>query len=183
MPLFSRRVSYRLRRVLRVPAEIVVAVFLILDSLIAPLFGPVMRALSRLRIIQRLEAAIAALPPYAILVLLVVPFAIAEVAKAYAVVLMAQERFVTGVAIFIGAYIVSILVCERIFHAGRAPLMTIGWFRRAFDWIMALKARIFDMIRTTAAWRAAQDLRDRARDLVRRLRPLVTRRTAKRRQV
>lgn len=183
MPLFSRRFAYRLRRAARLPVEIVVAAFLLIDSLIAPLFGPIMRALSRLRIIQRLEAMIARLPAYVILVLLVVPFALAELAKAYAVILMAQDHLVTGVAIFIGAYIVSILVCERIFHAGRAPLMTIGWFQRGFDWIMALKARVFTFIRATAAWRAAQDLRARAADMVRRLRPLFARRGARRRQV
>lgn len=182
MSLVRRRPLDRLRRVARVATEIVVAVFLLLDSLVAPLFGPVMRALSRLRIIQRLEVLIAGLPPYAILVLLVVPFAIAELAKAYAVLLMAEEHLVTGVSIFVGAYIVSILVCERIFHAGRAPLMTIGWFRRAFDWIMALKARVFDLIRATAVWRAAADLRARVAASIRALRPAPGRRGAKRRQ-
>ncbi len=151
------------RRLARLPAELVVGLYFILDAIIGPLFGPLMRLLSRLRLIQRLEAAIADLPAYVLLVLLVVPFAVAELAKAYAVVLMGSGHFKTGLLIFIGAYIVSILVCERIFHAGRARLMTIGWFARAFTWTMGYKDRMLAWFKTTEVWRLASDARERAR--------------------
>ena len=158
------------RRLARLPAQLVVGLYFLLDAIIGPLFRPLMRFLSRLRLIQALERLIANLPPYVLLVLLVVPFAVAEGAKAYAVILMGSGHFMTGVLIFIGAYVVSILVCERIFHAGRAQLMTIGWFARGFAWVMGYKDRLFAWFRTTEVWRLATDIREKARVTLRRTR-------------
>lgn len=167
MPQSSPSLS---RRLGRLPAELLVGLYVALDAIIGPLFRPLMRFLSRLRLIKRLEAAIARLPPYVLLVLLVVPFILAEGAKAYAVILMGGGHLKTGVLVFIGAYVVSILVCERIFHAGRAQLMTIGWFARGFAWVMGYKDRLLAWFRTTEVWRFATDLRERARASLRRMR-------------
>ena len=116
------------QRALRLLAEIVVAVYVVVDSIVFALFRPVVRWLSRLRIVQRIERWIQSLHPYVILVVMVVPFIIAELAKVFAVYWMAEGHFRTGMTIFIGAYVVSIFVCERILHAGKAQLLTIPWF-------------------------------------------------------
>jgi hypothetical protein len=159
-----------LRFILNVAAEILVAIYVVLNGIVGPLFGPIMRGLSRLKLIQRIEQTIAGLPPYLILVLLVVPFGIAELAKVYALLLMAEDHFRTGLTIFIGAYVVSILVCERTFHAGKAQLMTIGWFKSLFDWVMAVKERVLGWFRETRIWRMSADMRRRLSDMVRRVR-------------
>jgi hypothetical protein len=74
---------------------------------------------------------------------------------------MDEDHVRVGLTIFIGAYIVSILVCERIFSAGRAQLMTIGWFRIFYTWLIALRDRILTICRETAVWRVVA--RGRAR--------------------
>jgi hypothetical protein len=158
-----------MRRLSRIPAEIVVGLYVGLDFLVSPLFRPLMRWLSGLRLIQRLETWIGSLPPYVLLVLLVVPFAIAELAKAYAVFLMGSGHFKTGITIFVGAYIVSILVCERTFSAGKAQLMTIGWFAKLWTWLMGYKDRILTWFRSTEVWRLAADLKQKARLTLRRV--------------
>jgi len=139
-------------------AEIVVGVYVILDGLIAPLFRPIMRFLSTLELVRRIERWIVSLPPYVILVVLVVPFGIAELTKVYAVFLMGTGHFKTGFTIFVGAYVATVLVCERILHAGKPQLMKIGWF----------KDRILAWFRATAAWRLAVDLKQKARIAVQR---------------
>ena len=159
-----------MRRLARLPAELLVGLYILLDAVIGPLFRPAMRFLSRLNLVRWLEAAIARLPPYVLLALLGVPFAVAELAKAYAVIMMGSGHILTGVLIFIAAYVVSILVCERIFHAGRAQLMTIGWFARSFNWIMAVKDRLLAWFRTTEVWRLATDMKQRAQLGLRRMR-------------
>jgi len=146
---------------------VVVGLYVVADGFVAPVFRPVMRWLSRLALVQRLERWIASLPPYVILVLLVVPFAIAELAKAFAVFLMGTGHFKMGFTIFVGAYIVSILVCERTFNAGRAQLMTIGWFAVLFSWVMAYKERILAWFRTTEAWQLALEFKQNARAALR----------------
>lgn len=159
-----------LRRLLSIPVEIIVAIYIVLDGIVAPLFWPLVRWLSSLRIIQRVEKAIGSLPPYVILVLLVVPFAIAEVTKAYAVILMASGHFRTGLIMMISAYILSVVFCERTLHAGRDQLMTIGWFKILFDWVMAIKDHLLDWFRRTRVWKLAETFRQRARIALRRTR-------------
>ena len=151
------------RRILAIPLEIVVGFFVVLDAIVRPLFSPVVRFLSSLRLIRRLEAWIGSLNPYVILVLLGAPFAVAEVTKVYAVILMAEGHFQLGMTLFIGAYVVSILVCERTFHAGKDQLLTIGWFKWGYDWVMLVKDGIVAWIVATRAWRLVEALRQRAR--------------------
>ena len=134
-------------------------IYVVLDGIVSPLFGPLVRWLSRLRPVRRLERAIASLNPYVILVLLVVPFGFAEFAKVYGLILTADGHYRIGMTMFIGAYVVSILVCERIFHAGKAPLMTIVWFKVTYEWLMAIRDRILAWFRETRIWRAVVDLK------------------------
>lgn len=159
-----------LRRFFGLLAEIVVGLFLVVDSIIRPLFGPLVRFLSELRLIKRLEAWIGSLHPYVILVLLGVPFGIAELTKVYAVILMAEEHFRIGMTLFIGAYVVSILVCERTFHAGKGQLLKIWWFKIGYDWVMAIKDHILDWFRETRIWQLAVALRQRVKIGLRRTR-------------
>ena len=156
------------RRTLRILGEIVVALYVVADSAASLLFRPVMSFLSGLQIVQRLERGINALPPYVILVLMVVPFAIAEFAKVFAIFWMSEGHFHTGMIIFVGAYIVSIFVCERILHAGKNKLMTIGWFAACYTWIMAFRDQIFGWFRETSIWKASIGIRDKTQNLLQR---------------
>ncbi len=151
------------QRALRLLAEIVVAIYVVVDSIVFAVFRPVVRWLSRLRVVQRLERWIQSLHPYVILVVMVVPFIVAELAKVFAVYWMAEGHFRSGMTIFIGAYVVSIFVCERILHAGKAQLLTIPWFAWIYNWIMALRDGILNWFRRTAIWRMAVLLKNNAR--------------------
>ena len=157
-----------LRRAARVLAEIVVTLYVVADSAISLLCRPVMRFLSSLRIVQRLERAINALPAYVILVLMVGPFILAEFAKIFALFWMSEGHVRSGMTIFISAYVVSIFGCERILHAGKPKLMTIPWFAACYGWVMALRDHIFAWFRRTTVWRTAMDLRERGHALLQR---------------
>lgn len=157
-----------LQRVLRILAEIIVAIYVIADSIVFALFRPAVRWLSRLRVVQRLERGIQALPPYVILVVMVVPFIIAELAKVFAVYWMAEGHFRTGMTIFVLAYIVSIFVCERILHAGKAQLLTIPWFAWIYNWIMGLRDAMLAWFKQTAIWRSVVALKEKVRPAMRR---------------
>ena len=159
-----------IRRILTIPLEIVVGFFVVLDAIVRPLFSPLVRFLSSLRLIRKLEAWIGSLNPYVILVLLGLPFAVAEVTKVYAVILMAEEHFRLGMTLFIGAYVVSILVCERTFHAGKDQLLTIAWFKWGYDWVMTIKDQIVAWIVEKRAWQVVEAMRQRVRQGWRRLR-------------
>lgn len=148
-------------------AQVIVGIWVVVDSILSPIFGPFMRWLSRLRVIQAIERGIAALPPYVILVLLAVPFGVEEVVKIYAFVLMGGGHFVSGFALYIACHVFAILVCERIFSAGKAQLMTIPWFARLFDWLNGYKERLVAWVKATAMYRRAMEWKSQARQTAR----------------
>ncbi|AMD57128.1 hypothetical protein AWN88_02410 [Agrobacterium tumefaciens] len=122
----------KIRTILVFPLRAIIVFAMVLDGIFRPLYRPVIRALSNLKIIQRLESRIAQLPRLAILLCLAVPFAIAEPMKIIGLVLFAHGAFKSGVVLTIIAHLSTFLVVERIYHAGREKLLTYGWLA----WIM-----------------------------------------------
>ena len=151
-------------------AQFVVGVYVVVDSVLGPVFRPLMRWLSSLHVVQRVEAWIGSLSPYAVLVLFAIPLAVEEVTKFYGLVLMGGGHFKTGLLLYIGAHVFAILVCERIFSAGKAKLLTIGWFAKLFTWLKGYKDRLVAWFKATETYRKAQRLKASMRDTLNRWR-------------
>jgi hypothetical protein len=149
-------------RVLRAVARFIVAVLVVgytlLDELLFPLFRPVIRWLTGLQLFQRIGAAIGRLPPYGALLLLAVPFALIEPVKLLALLVIASGRVVEGTVLLLIAHALSLLICERIFHAGYVPLMRIGWLKALLGWLFALRDRAIAWGKGTAIWKAAASM-------------------------
>ena len=159
-----------LRRFLLLVAKAVVVVYVILDGIVTPIFRPLLRWVSRLRFVIRLQDIVAALPAYAILVLLLVPLAIAEPAKIYALLLMGEGHFASGIATMAMAYLVSLVVCERIYAAGREKLRTITWFAKLIDWLIGNRDRLLAWARTTSIWTFSIKFKRSVRELITKIR-------------
>ncbi len=159
-----------LRRFLLFVAKAVVVVYVILDGIVTPIFRPLLRWVARLRFVIRLQDIVAALPPYAILLLLIVPLAIAEPAKIYALVLMGEGHFASGIATMAIAYLVSLVICERIYNAGREKLRTIVWFAKLMDWLTGNRDRLLAWARTTWIWAFSIKFKRRMHELATKLR-------------
>lgn len=136
---------------------VVVAVvgYTVLDELLFPVFRPVIVWLTGLRLFQKLGEALGRLPPYVALVALGVPFVIIEPAKLLAIWWAAQGHVVQGTGLLLVAQVLSLLVCERIFHAAYEPLMRIGWLKAVLGWLFGLRDRAIALARSTAAWKQA----------------------------
>ena len=150
-PLFFRVV----RAIARFIVTIAVVIYTILDELLFPLVRPLLRWLSALRLFAAIGAIIARLPPYVVLVLLAVPFAIIEPVKVFALYWGATGHVLQGTLILIAAQILSIFTCDRIYHVGRGQLMKIGWFRRLMTWLVSLRDKALAWARTTRIWQSA----------------------------
>ncbi len=144
-------------------AEIIVTFYLVLDGIFRPLFRPLMRWLAKLRFVIRLNEMIAGLPAYAVLALLVFPFAVAEPAKVYALYLMASGHVIIGAAAMIAAYLVSIVVVDRIFEAGKPKLFTIPWFLKLWTWLVFYRDRMLVWLKSTYVWKRASEVKQRFR--------------------
>jgi hypothetical protein len=158
------------RRLFLSAAKAVVVVYIVLDGIVTPVVRPLLRWVARLRFVIRLQDIVATLPPYAILALLSVPFAVAEPAKIYALYLMTEGQLATGLVTIALAYLVSLLVVERIYHAGRTKLKTIPWFAKLMDWLTGIRDRLLAWVRATRVWAFSVRLKRNARALAAKLR-------------
>ena len=159
-----------LHRLFLLAAKAVVVLYVVLDGIVTPLVRPLLLWVARLRFVIRLQDIVAALPPYAILVLLAIPFAVAEPAKIYALYLMTEGQFAAGLGTIAMAYFVSLVVVERIYHAGRAKLKTIPWFAKLMAWLTGIRDRLLAWARTTWVWAISVKLKRDARALAAKLR-------------
>ena len=105
-----------------------------------------------MKLFERLGALIGASPPYLVLVYLAVPLILIEPMKVYALVLFATGHLISGAVLLLIAQVLSLLICERIYHAGHGPLMRIGWFRLLMGWIIALRDKALARVKSSPAW-------------------------------
>jgi hypothetical protein len=160
-----------LKRLLLLPIQIVVGFIVIIDEFARPVYGPLIRRFSELRVVEAAEVAIARLPRFVILVLLAVPLAIAEPLKIYGLLRIAEGHVVRGVVILALAYLASFLLIERIFDAGKDKLMTYRWFAWLMNLIAWIRGSIFNWLKATPVWgmvAATKDFAGRAARAVRR---------------
>lgn len=119
--------------------EVFAAIILIVDAVARPVYRPLLEWFANLAMIHRFEAWIATLPRFVILVFFAVPFIVAEPLKVLAVYLIAIGMVVSGVVLMAVAYLVSFLVVERIYHAGREKLLTYPWFKWGMDRVVFVR--------------------------------------------
>jgi hypothetical protein len=144
-----------LRRILRLPVLVLAVLVVLVDDGFRALVIPAVRALARLRIVQRVEAAVARLPAYALLTLFLVPLAIIEPLKVYGLFLFGQGRILSGIMVFVVAKVVGLGLAERLFAIGRDKLLSIPWFATCYRWLLALRDTIHGWVAETTVWRQA----------------------------
>ena len=163
------------RRFARAIGRFVVGIFVVgytvLDAVLSLLFGPLIRALSALRLFGAIGALLGRLPPYLVLLILAVPFVVLEPLKVFALYWFALGHLVQGGELLVVAHGLSILTLERLYHAGKPQLMKIGWFALLMDWLGGLRDAALRIARSTGAWqwaaRVVNDVRAWFRGLVR----------------
>jgi hypothetical protein len=166
----QRSTAYRAARAVgRFVVGIFVVAYAVLDAILSPVFRPLIRFLSELRLFEAIGALLLRLPPYLVLLILAVPFVVLEPLKVFALYWFALGHLIQGGVLLIVAHGLSILTLERLYHAGRPQLMKIGWFATLMSWLGGLRDAALSFARSTGAWQwAARVIRD-SRAWVRRL--------------
>jgi hypothetical protein len=150
-------------RILLAIVKGVLAALVLLDEAARPLYRPLSRWIASLRIVARMEEAVARLPRLAILIVLAVPFVVAEPLKIVGLLLMARGRVVAGLVILALAYLASFLLVERIYHAGRDKLLTYRWLAWLMGLIVSIRERLLAWVKASAAYAFALRIRDDVR--------------------
>jgi hypothetical protein len=152
-----------LRSPWRLPLMALAVLVVLVDDAFRAVVLPPVRALSRLQLVQKVEAAVARLPAYGVLTLFLVPLAIIEPLKIYGLFLFGQGRFALGIAVFVVAKVVGLGLAERLFAIGRGKLLSIRWFAACHAWLIAMREKAYRWLKSTRFWPQAQTLAARAR--------------------
>lgn len=126
-------------RVLALPLKAVIALVVLVDEIFRPVYRPVIDRILANPFFALLDRQVSLLPRWAILIVFTVPFLVAEPLKLVAVILFAKGRVILGVMTFAVAQLLTFILVERIFHAGRAKLLSYGWLAWAVDRVSRLR--------------------------------------------
>lgn len=154
--------------IIRLARTIIVGAFNILFALILlfeewgwqPLLAA-FRWLERYRIVARVEAWIAALPPYGALAIFVAPSAILLPVKFIGLWLLANGQLLAAGLLLVLAKIASTALVARIFMLTQPALMQLAWFARLYHWFIPWKEELFARVRASFAWRYGRILKAR----------------------
>lgn len=119
--------------------------------------------LARLPVFAWLERHIAALPPYAALVVFFVPALALLPVKLLALYWISLGYPMLGVGTIVVAKIVGTAIVARLFQLTQPSLMRLAWFAALYRRWAAWKAAVVAAVRASAAWQSAARAVRRAR--------------------
>jgi hypothetical protein len=152
----AARVWRRTKRFLTLPLVLVAVILVLFDDLFRPWVKAAVARLARLPLWRWIESRIERLPPYATLALFLIPVAIIEPLKVYALYLMGLGHVVGGVLTLV--------------TISRDKLLSIAWFAWCFDRAVAFKTVVHDWIVQSRVWILAKRLAAYAREALRQVR-------------
>lgn len=147
----------RYKRILSLIGRGLIAVPLLAEALARPAYRPLLRAVSRLTILQRLDRWVAAKPRWLILLVLAVPFLGVEPLKVLGLVWIGEGLILRGLGMLGFAYGASFVLVERIYSAGRDKLRSYHWLAKCIDFAVSIRDAALTTLRTTQAWHMAEE--------------------------
>lgn len=148
---------------LRALFRVALGVLIIIDELVRPLYEPLQQWLEALALVRKFERWVAGLPPLAILTLIGVPYAVVEPVKFVAMLRIADGHVMMGSLVLLLAYLVSFVLIERVYTAGRDQLMRLPAAAWVINMSVAVRGRL-------SRWLRLPELKARARVMWRWLR-------------
>jgi len=151
----TANLARKMRRVMNAPLLAIAVIVVLVDDVFRALVIPAVRALARLGLVRRIEAGIARLPPIGILLLFLIPLAVIEPFKIYALYLLGEGRFLSALLTFALAKVVGLGLAERLFAIGREKLLSIRWFAWCHARILAIRDHTHAWLARTRFWQQA----------------------------
>ncbi|MCK1423571.1 hypothetical protein IVB14_29070 [Bradyrhizobium sp. 180] len=90
-----------------------------------------------------LKRTIKNLGPYPSLLLLAVPTATVEPLKLVALAVAGKGHWITGTAMIVACYLLSLCVVERLFVIVKPKLLTLPWFAKLWNAVTSVRTAIF----------------------------------------
>jgi hypothetical protein len=130
------------RKILNIFLTALVLIYLILDELIwERIAEPIYKFLHGLKILHKLEIAIAGLNRYAVLVLFLVLFVAVEGLGIVSIGLFAQGLIVPATILYAGKIPITAFTFWM-FKITQDKLLTFGWFKMCYEWLLSVIHKI-----------------------------------------
>ena len=143
------------KKLLTPPMIVLAAMIMFFEEWLWDRLTAMMARVARLPVLQRLEVRLAALPPYPAMAVFLLPGLLLLPVNLFAMWLAANGQALAGTGLLIAAKLVGTAILARLFTVCKPSLLTVGWFRRLYEGITRLKARLYAAIKAMAAWQAA----------------------------
>ena len=131
-----------MRRWLR-PFWVLLALLFLLEAWLWEHLEPLVARLVSLvpwgRVKDWLRAALAKLPPWAALIVFVIPFIVLLPLKFLEVWLLATQQWIAAALVLVLAKLLGLGVTAFIFEVTRDKLLQMPWFRRFYEWVLWLR--------------------------------------------
>lgn len=168
--LYSIHATKRVR-----PLWVILALLLVVEAWLWDHLEPIVARVVNFVPWRKLKIAVARwiedLPPYAALVVFVVPFIVVLPVKFVGLCFIATGNWFGSITTLLLAKLFGLGVTAFVFDATRDKLLQISWFRRMYDWVMSAR---------DWAYAQTEPIRARIRKLLWMLRPERARRTFRR---
>jgi hypothetical protein len=151
----SRPPGKLLKRLIAAPFVLLAAIIILIEDWLWDDLARLAAAIGRLPVFHQIEALITKLPPYAALVFFAVPSLLLVPVKLVALYFISHGHAIFGFLTVVGAKIAGTALVARVFTLTRPNLMRIGWFAWAYERFIAFKARVYEVIKSTAIYQSA----------------------------
>lgn len=149
------------RRFLRYIAMAALAVVLLFEEWGWEPLAAALARLARLPLWAWLERRIAALPPWAAVLVFFVPMVALFPIKLLALYLFAKGYATAGLGLLLAAKLAGTAVLARLFSLTQPALMRLAWFAYGYPRWKAWKDALFEKVRRSAPWRAGRHMKRR----------------------
>jgi hypothetical protein len=118
-----------------------------------------MARIGRWPLVRQIEAVIVRLPPWAALIVLLLPSLLLVPVKLVALWLIGWGHGTLGVVVIVVAKVVGTAIVARLFALTRPALMQIDWFEAVYARWVAWKDSVIARVRASWAWRVGRVLK------------------------
>jgi hypothetical protein len=154
------------RPVLRTALEILVALIIVFEEWGWRPLADLLGRLARWRPWAAVESVIIQLPPYAALVVFVLPTTLLLPLKFLALLLIARGQVIVAGLLFLVAKVVATALIARLFVLTQPALMQIGWFAWGYETVMPWKDALTARVRASWVWRVGRVAKERVKRAV-----------------
>ncbi len=156
----------RLKKILAAPFVIIAAIIVLLEDWLWDDLARMMAYIGRLPVLRQLEKIIANLPPYAALVVFLVPSLLLIPVKLAALWLISHGQHALGLLTVIGAKVVGTALVARIYTLTQGSLLRILWFANLHAKFTAFKIRVYDYLKASAVYQSVQEIKVKMKSFV-----------------